>query len=96
MKQLFLYAAKKGIALEAAPVLLANTFDLIMQGKKSDYIEAVTQGLIDVIEENPTKRVVAAQLSMVPAAQTAEKQTKRVVGNQLVSLASYLKEVLAI
>ncbi|KRE57871.1 hypothetical protein [Paenibacillus sp. Soil750] len=96
MNQLFLYAAKKGIALEAAPVLLANTFDLIMQGKKSEYIEAVTQGLIDVIEENPTKRVVAAQLSMVPAAQAAEKQTRRVVGNQLVSLASYLKEVLAI
>lgn len=96
MNQLSLYAAKKGIALEAAPALMANTFDLIMQGKKSEYIQAVTDGLIRVIEENPTKRVVAAQLSMVPAAQNAERQTKRVVGNQLVSLAAYLKEVLAI
>jgi hypothetical protein len=96
MNQLFLYAAKKGKVLEAAPALLANTFDLIMQGKKIEYIQAVTDGLIRVIEENPTKRVVAAQLSMVPAAQAAEKQTKHVVGNQLVSLATYLKEVLAI
>lgn len=96
MNQITLYAAKKEIALEAAPALLANTFDLIMQGKKSEYIQAVTDGLILLIEENPTKRVVAAQLSMVPAAQAAEKQTKHVVGNQLVSLATYLKEVLAI
>jgi glutamate racemase len=96
MNQLAIYAQKKGIVLEAAPALLANTFDLIMQGKRSEYIQAVTDGLIHLIEENPTKRVVAAQLSMVPAAQAAEKQTKHVVGNQLVSLATYLKEVLAI
>ncbi|OAS15604.1 hypothetical protein [Paenibacillus oryzisoli] len=96
MKQLAAYAAKKGIALDAAPVLLANTFDLIMQGKKHAYIEAVTQGLIDVIEANPTKRVVAAQLSMVPAAEAAEDQTKRIVGNQLVALATYMKAALGI
>ncbi|CAN7271787.1 hypothetical protein LJR153_001283 [Paenibacillus sp. LjRoot153] len=96
MSQLAAYATKKGKALEAAPALLENTFDLIMQGKKSEYIQAVSLGLKQIIEENPTKRVVAAQLSMVPAAQAAEMQTKRPVGNQLVSLATYLKEVLAI
>lgn len=96
MSQLAAYATKKGKALEAAPALLENTFDLIMQGKKSEYIQAVSLGLKQIIEENPTKHVVAAQLSMVPAAHAAEKQSNRAVGNQLVSLATYLKEVLAI
>lgn len=96
MKQLAAYAAKKGITLDATPTLLANTFDLIMQGKKHAYIEAVTQGLIGVIEAHPTKRVVAAQLSMVPAAEAAEEQTKRIVGNQLVALATYMKAALAL
>ncbi|MDR6551662.1 hypothetical protein [Paenibacillus qinlingensis] len=96
MKQLAAYAQKKGKALEAAPALLDNTFDLIMQGKKTAYIQAVSQGLTQLIEENPGKRVVAAQLSMVPAARAAEKQTNRAVGNQLVSLATYVKDVLAL
>lgn len=96
MNQLAAYAKRKGKALEAAPALLENTFDLIMQGKKNEYIQAVSQGLIRLIEENPAKRVIAAQLSMVPAAQAAEKQTNSSVGNQLVSLATYLKEILAI
>ncbi|KRF08092.1 hypothetical protein ASG89_16815 [Paenibacillus sp. Soil766] len=96
MNQLAAYATTKGKVLDATPALLENTFDLIMQGKKNEYIEAVTQGLIEVIEANPTKRVIAAQLSMVPAAQAAEKQTKRNVGNQLDSLATYMKDVLTL
>jgi hypothetical protein len=95
MNQLAAYAEMKGKTIEIEPFLLENTFDLIMQGKKSEYIQAVSQGLIHMIEENPTKRVVAAQLSMVPASQAAEKQTSISVGNQLVSLATYMKEVLA-
>lgn len=95
MNQLAAYAQKKGKAIEVAPALLENTFDLIMQGKKSEYIQAVSLGLIQLLEENPTQRVVAAQLSMVPAAQAAATQTNRSVGSQLDSLAYYLKTVLA-
>ena len=94
MKQLASFAHKQGNLIDVEPALLANTFELIMQGKKELYIQAVTEGLIQLVEENPTKRVVAAQLSMVPAAQQAEKQTMIPVGNQLVSLAAYLSDVL--
>lgn len=96
MNQLMSYSRMKGKEIEVESFLLENTFDLIMQGKKSEYIQAVSKGLIQLIEENPKKKVVAAQLSMVPAAQLAEKQSENPVGNHLESLSNYIKEVLAL
>jgi hypothetical protein len=96
MNQLLSYSRKKGKEIEVEPFLLENTFDLIMQGKKSEYIQSVSKGLINIIEENPKKSVVAAQLSMVPAAQLTKKQRNISVGNHLESLSSYMKKVLAL
>jgi hypothetical protein len=96
MNQLLSYSRMKGKEIEVESFLLENTFDLIMQGKKSEYIQTVSKGLINIIEENPKKCVVAAQLSMVPAAQLTEKQRDISVGNHLESLSSYMKEVLAL
>ncbi|WIV20055.1 hypothetical protein QPK24_04885 [Paenibacillus polygoni] len=96
MNQLLSYSRMKGKEIEVKSSLLENTFDLIMHGKKNEYIESVSNGLINIIEENPKKSVVAAQLSMVPAAQLTEKKTDIPVRNHLESLSRYMKEVLAL
>jgi hypothetical protein len=93
MNQLLSYSKIKGKEIDAEPFLLENTFELIMQGKKSEYIQSVSKGLINIIEKNPKKTVVAAQLSMVPAAQLTETLKNITIGNQLKSLSSYMKEV---
>jgi hypothetical protein len=96
MNQLLSYSKMKGKEIEVEPFLLENTFELIMQGKKSEYIQSVSIGLINIIEENPKKIVVAAQLSMVPAAQLIEIQRTITIGNHLDSLSSYMEKVLAL
>lgn len=45
-----------------------------MEGKKEEYIEAVTSGLNQLINNHPDKIVSAAQLSMVPAAEIIESK----------------------
>lgn len=94
MNQLLSYSKKKGKVIEAESFLLENTFELIMQGKKNEYIKSVSDGLIAIIEQNPNKMIVAAQLSMVPAAQLAEQQINTSVQNHLGSLSAYMKEAL--
>jgi hypothetical protein len=96
INQLLSYSKMKGKEIEVEPFLLENTFELIMQGKKSEYIQSVSIGLINIIEENPKKIVVAAQLSMVPAAQLIEIQRTITIGNHLDSLSSYMEKVLAL
>lgn len=86
MDHLLSYSRMRGKEIEVESFLLENTFDLIMQGKKSEYIQSVSKGLINIIEENPKKSVVAAQLSMLPAAQLTEKKRDIPVGNHLESL----------
>ncbi|SEB87747.1 hypothetical protein [Paenibacillus sp. GP183] len=88
MDQLINFARIMEKELQAESVLLENTFDLIMQGKKEEYIEVVTNGLNQIVRENPDKTVVAAQLSMVPAAQGIG------IGNHLNSLSRYMEELL--
>jgi hypothetical protein len=88
MDQLHHVASLRGVELEAESVLLDHTFELIMQGKKEAYIEAVTDGLHQVMQNNPGKTVFAAQLSMGPAAERVN------TGHPLQSLATYLAEAL--
>jgi hypothetical protein len=96
MNQLLTYARRRGKEIEAEPFLLENTFDLIMQGKKSEYIDAVSKGLLDVLEKHADKSVVAAQLSMVSAAKATERLRNIPIANPLDSLARYMRERLAL
>ncbi|MBW5446268.1 hypothetical protein GE107_09375 [Cohnella sp. CFH 77786] len=96
MEQLSAYLRRKGREVEAAPCLLENTFPLIMQGKKSEYTKHVTEGLARLVREHPGKAVAAAQLSMVPAARQAGKETGVPVANPLDSLAARMEEELAL
>ncbi len=96
MKQLLAYTKVKGTAIDVEPFLLDHTFELIMQGRSSEYIQAVSEGLMKIMDKYPEKNVVAAQLSMAPAAHLVEKQRGSFVGNHLVSLSDYMQEMAAL
>jgi glutamate racemase len=96
MDRMYGYAAQADKNIRAETRLLNDTFELIMQGKKEAYLAAVTDGLCRIAADNPGKTVVAAQLSMAPAARQAELTMNRTIGNPLVSLAGYMEELLGI
>ncbi|WP_240633130.1 hypothetical protein [Paenibacillus montanisoli] len=96
MKQFQAYAERHGASVQAAAAVLPGTFELIMRGKKEEYFNEVTAGLMRMAEENPDTAIVAAQLSMAPAAQYVENMTASAIGNSLVSLAGYMQEKLGL
>lgn len=85
-----------GAALHAEARILPGTFELLMKGKKERYVEQVASGIIGIAREQPDKTIVAAQLSMVPAAQKAEEATGAAIGNAAASLAEYLCRLLSL
>jgi hypothetical protein len=90
------YALSKGKDIVIEAHVIEGVFDLIMQGKKEEYILAVSKGLQEIAMQNPHKRVFAAQLSMVPAAQIAEKESGIQIGHQLNDLVRYMNEVIGL
>jgi len=85
-------AIANGIRLQAEAIVLENTFELIMRGDA----DAVSQGLAQAAAERPDALIIAAQLSMVPAAQRVQERTGRRIGNHLDSLASFLLETIGL
>ncbi|MDO6848996.1 hypothetical protein Q4S57_13625 [Priestia megaterium] len=69
MNQLINFAAKRKKNIQVEPYLLENTFNLVMEGKKEEYIESVSNGLNRLISNHPDKIISAAQLSMIPSAE---------------------------
>lgn len=63
--------AKFDSSIEAKSHLIPNTFHLIMNGEKQEYLDVVSQGLAELTKAYPDHRVYAAQLSMVDAAVVA-------------------------
>lgn len=96
MQQIMSYSRLMGKDIQIESALLQNTFPLIMQGKKEAYIQAVSEGLNRIIADNPQKRVVAGQLSMVPAAELVSQQRGVAIGNQLHSLAGHIQTLLGL
>ena len=90
------YYEVHGADLDAETRTLPGTFELIMQGRKEQYVEQVTSGLIGIAREQPGKTLVAAQLSMVPAARKAAEATGTAIGNAAVSLTEYLRSLLSL
>lgn len=90
------YFESHGSTLVAETRILPDVFELIMQGKTEQYLDQVCSGLIRMVEENKNKTIVAAQLSMVRAAQKAEQTTGVTIGNSLASLAGYLSSLLSL
>ncbi|MFS0859087.1 hypothetical protein AB3M99_22205 [Paenibacillus taichungensis] len=84
----------EGVEIEA--VLIPGTFELIMRGDKEGYLSAVSTGLQQLAEQYPDNTVVAAQLSMAPAAVRVTSDTGMAIYSPLASLAAYLEKKLNI
>ncbi|SDW16153.1 hypothetical protein [Paenibacillus sp. CF384] len=94
MSQFRQYTDSRGISVQAESRLISNTFELIMQGKTKEYISEVSTGLLNIAKEQPDAKIVAAQLSMVPAARYAESLLNAEIGHALASLSSHLEQIL--
>lgn len=75
------------IELQVAP----NTFELIMQGKKEQYVNELTNYMKNLLVTHPNKIVSVAQLSMVETAEKVEREMNVEIGNPLRTLVSYFE-----
>jgi hypothetical protein len=82
--------------VESKAVLIPGTFELIMRGDKEGYLAAVSTGLQQLAEQHPDNTVVAAQLSMAPAAARVTADTGITIYSPLARLASYLEKKLSL
>lgn len=81
-------------ALQAKSVLLPGTFELIMRGDRDGYAAAVQAGLLQHAERYPGWTLIAAQLSMAPAAAHIAAVSGITVHSPLSVLAPYLQREL--
>ncbi|WP_413405959.1 aspartate/glutamate racemase family protein [Paenibacillus amylolyticus] len=77
-------------------VCIPGTFELIMRGDQQGYLEAVSEGLQQIAEQYPGKTVVAAQLSMAPAAAQVAIDRGIPIHSPLALLAMYLEKNLGL
>ncbi|WP_433750393.1 aspartate/glutamate racemase family protein [Paenibacillus amylolyticus] len=77
-------------------VCIPGTFELIMRGDKHGYHEAAREGLQQIAEQYPGKTVVAAQLSMAPAAAQVTIDCGIPIHSPLALLAAYLEKNLGV
>ncbi|APO43779.1 hypothetical protein BS614_06975 [Paenibacillus xylanexedens] len=77
-------------------VCIPWTFELIMRGDQQGYLEAVREGLQQIAEQYPGKTVVAAQLSMAPAAAQVTVDRGIPIHSPLALLAAYLEKNLGL
>ncbi|MFE4714027.1 hypothetical protein ACFRAM_24590 [Paenibacillus sp. NPDC056722] len=96
MEQFQHYCKATGRKVLVESSVLEHTFSLIMQGKKEEYTALVSSGLKRAAQENPGVRIVAAQLSMAPAAHQVEQETGITIGNHLNALTSYMIDKLSL
>ncbi|MGN7416295.1 hypothetical protein [Paenibacillus sp. SAF-068] len=77
-------------------VCIPGTFELIMRGDQQGYVEAVREGLQQIAEQYPGTMVVAAQLSMAPAAAQVTADTGIAIHSPLALLAAHLDKNLGV
>jgi hypothetical protein len=82
--------------VEAEAILIPGTFELIMRGDKEGYLATVIAGLQQIAEQSPGSTVVAAQLSMAPAAARVTADTGMLIFSPLASLSAYLEKKLSL
>lgn len=83
-------------ASQTEAVCIPGTFELIMRGDQQGYLEAVREGLQQIAEQYPGKTVVAAQLSMAPAAAQVTADRGIAIHSPLALLAAYLEKNLEV
>lgn len=90
------YANTHQKSLDYEVIVIKDTFELIMQGRKEEYNLEVSMFLKKIIAENKMKVISVAQLSMVDAAQQVEYKTSKTIVNPLNTLISSLVNQLEI
>ncbi|MFB7156501.1 hypothetical protein [Lysinibacillus sp. NPDC056232] len=88
MNRLQQYALLHEKSINAEVKVIDNTFELIMQGKKEAYNNAIRQTLHHLAEEQ--RQILVAQLSMVEAARQFEKESTLTITHPLKSLAKFV------
>jgi hypothetical protein len=93
MARLHQYANKHQKSLDLEVIVINNTFELIMQGRKVEYNQEVIKVLNQMIKDE--KKVISvAQLSMVDASQQVENMTSKSIINPLNTLISSIVNLL--
>ncbi|MGG5252244.1 hypothetical protein ACQYAD_01705 [Neobacillus sp. SM06] len=87
MERLYHFARDNNKSLDIEIMILNNTFELIMQGRKKEYNQEITKFLNNIIEKED-KVISVAQLSMVEASRQVEKTTSMAIINPLHTLVS--------
>ncbi|KPN95896.1 hypothetical protein [Lysinibacillus sp. ZYM-1] len=91
MTRLHQYANKQGKSINVTAKVIEHTFDLIMQGKKKAYNDAILQTLHHLANEQ--KPISVAQLSMVGAAQQFEERTAIPIIHPLKALVAVIEKL---
>ncbi|MGE7674611.1 hypothetical protein ACQKMV_13675 [Lysinibacillus sp. NPDC094403] len=84
MNRLQQYALLHEKSINTKIIVIDNTFELIMQGRRDAYNNAIVQTLHDVAGEQ--QHISVAQLSMVEAARQFEKESALTIAHPLKSL----------
>lgn len=92
MARLHQYAKQRGISVDVEAKIIEHTFELIIQGKKEAYDEAISRTLHTLSAEQ--KFLSVAQLSMVDAAQRFEDHTAITILHPLKSLVDIVKSTI--
>jgi Asp/Glu/hydantoin racemase len=88
MERLYQYAKLHDKAINVQAKVIDNTFELIMQGKKQAYNNAIMQYFREIMGEG--RLISVAQLSMVEAAQQFEKEFEIPIIHPLKSLVGFV------
>jgi len=85
MERLHRHANRLQKSLDIEIVVISDTFNLIMQGKKEEYEQEIVKFLTYMIQDDMTA-ISVAQLSMVDAARQVEDETSTTIMNPLAPL----------
>lgn len=93
MKRLNEFAVSNGKSIDIEIKVIENTFELIMQGKKEQYVHEVSNYIRALLVSDPNKIVSVAQLSMVETAEKVEHEMDVQIGNPLKTLVTSLESL---
>ena len=96
MKRLYSFAHTYGKSPLIETEVIDNAFELIMQGKKAEYLNLLSQYIRNLVESdsNKLKSISVVQLSMVDAVRNIYKEMNVSVGSPLEPLVSHIEEIL--
>ena len=93
MKRLYDFALANNKPIDVSAYVIENTFELIMQGRKEQYIQEVSRSIQHLLNSGH-QGISVGQLSMVDAAVQVDKETGVFIGNPLNPLVSHVESIL--